>query len=141
MSPRKRLEIKLPPELFEELKATARSRGFTSANSLVRAAITNELRSGASALERTEQNIAATIERLVKEVRGLHTTLQGQFALIDNLVRLFLTCVPEPPAEVLQQAKARAKLRYDRFLLAVAQGMASGATSTTRELNERGNRQ
>ena len=34
-----------------------------------------------------------------------------------------MTCIPEPPADMLDQAKAKARLRYERFLLSVAQGM------------------
>lgn len=118
-----RLEIKVPADLLKDLKAAAKTRGFSSANAFVRAAIASELRSGETALDRTEQNIAATIERLTKEIRSLQTAQQSLFALNDALVRLFLTCIPEPPADMLEQAKARARLRYDRFLLSVAQGM------------------
>jgi hypothetical protein len=54
------------------------------------------------------------------------------------LTRLFLTCVPEPPAEVLDQAKRRAKLRYDRFLVSVAQNMTTDTRATLGELADRG---
>jgi hypothetical protein len=118
-----RLEIKITPELFKQLKTAAEARGFTSANAFIRAAITSELRSGETALGRTEQNLVATIDRLTEEVRSLQTAQQGLFALTDALVRLFLTCVPEPPQDMLEQSKAKARLRYKQFLLSVAQGM------------------
>jgi len=120
---KRRLEIKLPTELDQELRSAARKRGFSSANAFVRAAIANELHSGETALERTEANIAATVDRLTKEIRSLQTAQQGLFALTDTLARLFLTCVPEPPPDMLDQAKAKARLRYERFLLSVAQSM------------------
>jgi hypothetical protein len=82
-----RLEIKITPELFKELKAAAEARGFASANAFIRAAITSELRSGETALDRTEQNLVATIDRLTREVRSLQTAQQGLFALTDALVR------------------------------------------------------
>ena len=118
-----RLEVKVTPELFAELKSAAKVRGFNSANAFVRAAIASEIRFGETALDRTEQNIAATIDRLTKEIRSLQNAQQGLFALTDALVRLFMTCIPEPPADMLDQAKAKARLRYERFLLSVAQGM------------------
>ena len=122
-----RLEIRLSPESLAEVKAAAKKRGFESANAFVRAVIATELRSGGSALDRTEQNIAASIERLAKEVRGLQTAQQSLFALTDSLVRLLLTCIPEPMPDMIDQAKAKARLRYQRFLLAVAQGMKEGS--------------
>lgn len=131
-----RLEIKLPPELFAEVKNAAQARGFASSNSFVRAALSNELRSGETALDRTEQNIAASIDRLAREVRTLHNAQQAIFALTDSLARLFLTCVPEPPSEVLDQAKRRARLRYDRFLLSVAQNMGAESRTSLTELTE-----
>ena len=120
------LEIKIAADTLAQLKSAARARGFRSANALVRAAIATELRSGESALDRTEQNIAASIDRLAREVRALQNAQQSTFALADALARLFLTCVPEPPPELLDQAKARARLRYERFLLSVAQSMKGG---------------
>lgn len=118
-----RLEIKITAELLAELKTAAKARGFNSANAFVRAAIASELRSGETALDRTEQNISATIDRLTREIRSLQSAQQGLFALTDTLARLFLTCVPEPPPDLLDQAKAKARLRYERFLLSVAQSM------------------
>jgi hypothetical protein len=118
-----RLEVRITPELLNELKTAAKARGFASANAFIRAAISSELRSGETALDRIEQNLGATIDRLTKEFRGLHSAQQALFTLTDSLVRLFLTCVPEPSAEMLDQATAKAKLRYKRFLLSVAQGM------------------
>ena len=132
----RRIEVKVPPELFAQMKKAAHAQGFSSVNSLVRAAITNELSTGDTALDRTEQNIAASIDRLAKEVRSLHTAHQALFALTDSLARLFLTCVPEPPTEVLDQAKRRARLRYDRFLLSVAQNMTAESQAALTELTD-----
>jgi hypothetical protein len=82
--------------------------------------------------------VAASMERLSKEIRKLHTAQQAQFAVVDSLTRLFLTCIPEPPSEVLDQAKRRAKLRYSRFLISVAQNLNSDTQSTFAELINRG---
>ena len=40
---------------------------------------------------------------------------QALFAFVDVLAKTFLTCVPEPPRDVHDQAVARGKARYDSF--------------------------
>mgnify|MGYP002402280541 CR=1 FL=1 len=137
MKERRRIEIRISKELYDELRKTAGRRGFPSVNRFVRAIVDAELRHGESALDRTEQNIAATIDRLAKEVRTLHTSQQASFALTDSLARLFLTCVPEPPREVLDQARRHAKLRYERFLRSVAQNMTTDSRAALAELSSR----
>src|SRR5215472_8315612 len=98
------------------------------------------LRERHSKSDRCDQEafVAASIDRLSKEIRGLHTGQQALSATIDSLTRLFLTCVPESPAEVLDQAKRRAKLRYDRFLVSVAQNMTADTRATLGELADHG---
>lgn len=128
MPSNRRLEVKLPPKLYDEIRAVAQRRGFSSSNTFVRAAITNEMRGGESALDQAEVAISTSIDRLSREIRNLHTAQQAAFAMLDSLTRLFLTCVPEPPAEVLEQSKRRAKLRYEKFLRSVAQSVSSGAS-------------
>lgn len=128
MPSNRRLEVKLPPKLYEEIRVIAQKRGFNSSNSFVRTAIANELRAGESSLDQAEVAISASIDRLTRETRNLHTAQQASFAMLDCLTRLFLTCVPEPPAEVLEQSKRRAKLRYEKFLRSVAQSVSTGAS-------------
>ena len=137
MPSNRRLEVKLPPKLYDEVRALAQKRGFTSSNSFVRAAIANEMRAGESALDRAEEAISVSIDRLSREVRNLHTAQQAAFAMLDCLTRLFLTCVPEPPAEVLEQSKRRAKLRYEKFLRSVAQSVSTGVSSAISEASSR----
>jgi hypothetical protein len=85
-----------------------------------------------------EAFVAASIDRLSKEIRNLHTTQQALFAAVDSLTRLFLTCIPEPPAEALDQAKRKARLRCERYLVSVAQNMTSDSRATLTELVDRG---
>ena len=120
-----RLEVKLPPELLSQVREATRQRGFTSANAFVRAAIANELKSGESALERTEQTIAASLNRAMKELRSLHTASQANFAITDGLVRLFLACIPEPDTRSRDAVRKQAKLRYRRFIQSVAKNMTA----------------
>jgi Arc/MetJ-type ribon-helix-helix transcriptional regulator len=138
MAKRRRFEVRLTDEQFATLKQTAQTRGFRSASAYVQ----NLLRDDAIDRKNDETDreavVAASIERLSKEIRKLHTAQQAQFAVVDSLTRLFLTCVPEPPAETLDQARRCAKLRYNRFLVSVAQNLNSDAQTTFAELIDRG---
>src|SRR3954468_19256461 len=100
----------------------------------MRMALQNELRHGDTALDRAERMIAASIGRLSGDLQTLHNGQQAVFALTDSLARLFLTCVPEPPPETLDVAKRKARLRYERFLKAVAENMTAGAKAAMTEL-------
>lgn len=131
-----RFELRLPRELIVRLKASADERR-TSVASLVRMALENELRHGETALDKTERIVGAGIDRLARDIRTLQTAQQAVFALTDSLARLFLTCVPEPPQEVLDQAKRKARLRYDRFLKSVAQNMTVDSRVSMSELTDR----
>ena len=138
MAKRDRFELRLPAEDMAMVKRAAQAGGFRSANAYIQAVLTRDLRGSKSDRSNQEAFVAASIDRLSKEIRGLHTGQQALFATIDSLARLFLTCVPEPPAEVLDQAKRRARLRYDRFLVSVAQNMTTDTRATLAELADRG---
>src|SRR5205823_4286279 len=103
----------------------------------VQAALTRDLRDSPPEQADREAFVVASIDRRSKEIRALHTAHQALCALTDSLTRLFLTCTPEPPSEVLDQAKHRSKLRYERFLIAVAQNLASDTRGTMTELVDR----
>ena len=132
-----RFDLRLPTELMASVWNAAKERGFANTTAFIRSALQNELRHGETALDRTERMVSASIERLSRDVRTLQNSQQALFALTDTLARLLLTCVPEPPPEVLDQAKRKAKLRYERFLRSVAQNMTADSTATFTELQSR----
>jgi hypothetical protein len=137
MTKRQRFELRLPNDQMTVMKRTAQARGFHSANAYVQALVTRDLRDSTSEQADSEAFIAASLDRLSKEIRTVHTAQQALFAVVDSLARLFLTCIPEPPPEALDQAKRRARLRYDRFLLSVAQNMTADSRATLTELIDR----
>ena len=136
MRKNERFELLVPQDLLERLKVVAGERG-TSVASVVRIALENEMRHGEPAIAKTERIVSASIDRLARDLRTLQTAQQAVFALTDSLARLFLTCVPEPDPEVLDQAKRRARMRYDRFLKSVAQNMTADSQTSLAELTER----
>lgn len=137
MSKSPRFELRLPQDQMVQMKRTAHARGFRSANAYIQTVLSRDLRSSEDGNTDRDAFIAASIDRLSKEIRGLHTVHQALFALTDSLTRLFLTCIPEPPPQALEQAKRQAKLRYNRFLLSVAQNMSSDTRATLAELIDR----
>jgi hypothetical protein len=75
---------------------------------------------------------------LSREIRGVRLAQQALFAFVDSLVKTLLTCVPEPPRDTYDQAVARGKLRYDRFLKSAGAGMAGDSQAAMQELLKRG---
>ena len=132
-----RFELRLPQDQMLLMKRAAKSRGFRSANAYIQTVLARDLRGSADNDLDRDAFVAASIDRLSKEIRALHTAHQALFALTDSIARLFLTCIPEPAPQALEQAKRRAKLRYDRFLLSVAQNMTSDTRATLAELTDR----
>ena len=130
-----KIAIRIPDELANQLQNETNRRGFDSPSAFVRHAIQSELRQGESAAAQIEERIAATINRLASEVRAVHTAQLATFALVDSLTKVFLTCVPEPSNEVVDQAKARAKRRYEKLLVSVAQGMTGESKGALKELS------
>jgi hypothetical protein len=133
-----RFELRLSEEQLAVVKRTAQVRGFRSVSGYIQAVLTRDLRDSLPDQSDREAFVAASIDRLSKEIRNLHTTQQALFAAVDSLTRLFLTCIPEPPPEALDQAKRKARLRYERYLVSVAQNMTSDSRATLTELVDRG---
>jgi hypothetical protein len=77
------------------------------------------------------------LERVVTEVRRAETGVQALFALVDTLAKTMLTCVPEPTGDACQQAVARAKARYDRFLKSAGSSMSGESGKAFLELTDR----
>ena len=133
-----RFELRLAEEQLAVVKRTAQVRGFRSVSGYIQAVLTRDLRDSSPDQSDREAFVAASIDRLSKEIRNLHTTQQALFAAVDSLTRLFLTCIPEPPPEALDQAKRKARLRYERYLVSVAQNMTSDSRATITELVDHG---
>lgn len=124
-----RITVRLSEATSAQVERAAKERGFASTAAFARAAIEAQLRSGSTdELAAMEQRMAQTLDRLLREFRGLHTGQQGTFACLDALVRVFFQCVPEPPAEVRDAVRAKAGARYENFLRNVARSISGGQT-------------
>jgi hypothetical protein len=84
-----------------------------------------------------EERVAATLLSLSREIRGIRLGQQALFAFVDALAKTLLTCIAEPPREAYDQAVARGKFRYDRFLKSVGAGMVGDSHAAMSELLDR----
>ena len=102
------------------------------------AKIERELAGRESGVDAAEDRLAASLDRLSREIRGVKLGQQALFAFVDSLVKTLLTCIAEPPRDAYDQAIARGKLRYDRFLKSVGAGMAGDSQAAMTGLLKRG---
>ena len=112
--------------------------GFANPSAFIRAAIERELAGRESGVDAAEERIAASLDRVFRELRSIRLAQQALFAFTDALVKTLLTCLTEPPRESYDQAVARGRLRYDRFLKSVGTGLAGDSTAALAALTNNG---
>jgi len=132
--------IRIDQRLAERVAQAAEKEGFSTKNAFMRAAIERELAGRESELGAAEERIAASIERLGRDLRGVRLAQQALFSFVDSLAKMLLTCLPEPPRDAYDQAVARGKIRYDRFLKSVGAGMVGDSDAAMTDLLKRGER-
>jgi len=130
-------------ELRDRVRIAVKERGFRSEQAFLIAACEHELREGdnTEATAQLEARIAATLANMAKEVQSLFTLGHTQFALTNSLLQYVLTCMVEPPEEVLPPARARAKLRYAKILRLAAEEVATRNKATLEEVLTGGKQQ
>jgi hypothetical protein len=123
-------------DLRNRVRLAVKERGFRSEQAFLVAACERELRESdsAEATDRLEARIAATLANTGKQVQSLFTLAHAQFALTNSLLQYVLTCVVEPPEEVLPAARARAKARYAKILRLAGQEVATRNQATLEEV-------
>lgn len=126
--------------LRDEVRAAVKQRGFRSEQAFLTAACEQALRDGdgTEAIEDLEDKVAATLVNMGKEVQSLFTLVHTQVALTNSLLQYVLTCIAEPPEEVLPAARARARLRYARILRLAGQEVATRNKATLEQVLDSG---
>ena len=94
--------VRIHPELDQLIQDATKDRGYRSHSAFIRAAIETELKSRSKS-EGMEEQTAASFDRLAKELRRALRGQQAIFALLDAFAKIFLACVPEPPADARAQ--------------------------------------
>ena len=129
--------VRLDADLNGRVERAAREHGFSSPSAFIRDAIHRATSGTETATEAAEQRIAASIDRAMGEIRKVRRIQQAAFAFADAQIKMLLTCVAEPPREIHDQAIARGKLRYDRFLKSVGMGLVGDSAAAMRDLLNR----
>ena len=129
--------LRFDEKRFVEIVKAARDGGFSSPSAFIRAAVERELKGQESHVDETELRVTASLDRVARELRGVRLGHQALFAFVDSLAKTLLTCVPEPPPDSYNQAVARGRARYDRFLKSVGTGMAGDSRAALTELLRR----
>jgi hypothetical protein len=127
----------------DRVRSAAKERGFRSEQAFILAACQNEMERGDSteALDDLEARIAATLANTGKQVQSLFTLVHAQIALTNSLLQYVLTCLVEPPDEVLPAARARAKARYAKILRLAGQEVATRNQATLEQVLEHSKQQ
>jgi hypothetical protein len=135
-------DLAFPTEEFRtRLRSAAKERGFRTEQAFILAACENELKrdDGAEATTQLEARMVASLGKVAKEFQSLFTLVHAQFALTNSLLQYVLTCMIEPPDEVLPAARARARLRYAKILRLAGQEVATRNRATLEEVLTSGN--
>ena len=127
--------IRIPDQLDQEIRKVATERGFPNLSALVRASLEALVRGKhTNGAEDVERRVAATLDRLGRDLFRMSRAQQAHFAVTDTLIKTLLTCLPEPPPEAMGQAVARAKERYRRFVKSAGQNMVGDSLAAMRDL-------
>jgi hypothetical protein len=144
-------------DLRDKVRAAVKERGFRTEQAFLIAACEHELQRGDSvnliwptlitylargdnteAMDDLEARIVATLANVAREVQALFTLVHTQVALTNSLLQYVLTCIAEPPEEVLPAARARARLRYARILRLAGQEVATRNKTTLEQVLDSG---
>jgi predicted transcriptional regulator len=132
-----RVNVRLHDDLYGRLAQAANGRG-RPISGWVRDALASALADKEeSGVADAEERIAATLDRFARDIRRLHSADQALYAAFETFVRLFLTCIPDPPPETLTAAKVQGQCRYQNYLQNVARNMKGDARAALGELIER----
>ena len=136
--------LAFPTEEFRtRVRTAAKEQGFRSEQAFILAACENEFKrvESVEATARLEARVAATLANVSKELQSLFTLAHTQFALTNSLLQYVLTCMVEPPEDILPAARTRAKVRYTKILRHAAQEVATRNKATLEEVLSRGKQQ
>ena len=127
-------------DLRDKVRAAVKERGFRTEQAFLIAACEHELQRGdnTEAMDDLEARIVATLANVAREVQALFTLVHTQVALTNSLLQYVLTCIAEPPEEVLSAARARARLRYARILRLAGQEVATRNKTTLEQVLDSG---
>jgi len=135
-----RVTIRVSTREREQIEAGTQRLGCSSTSAFIRTAIRNAAGDQTSAGADAEKRLAAGLEALLRDIGRVSRGQQALFAVVDTLVKAFLTCVPEPPRDGMTGSLARAHERYTRFLKSAGQSMAGDSMAALEDLVDHADR-
>jgi Arc/MetJ-type ribon-helix-helix transcriptional regulator len=126
--------FRISDELDQKINKAAKDRGFANPSALFRASLEALVREKSANAAEIEERVSATLDRIARDLFRVQRAQQAHFAVTDTLIKTLLTCMPEPPADVMAQAVARAKERYRRFVKSAGQNMVGDSLAAMRDL-------
>jgi Arc/MetJ-type ribon-helix-helix transcriptional regulator len=126
--------IRFPEVTNTKVQAAVRARGFESPTAFIRYAVDQELSGRRDNLAGVEERLAGTIEQMRRELFRLGRSQQALFAYVDSLAKILLTCIPEPPQDVREQAIARARERHNRLVKSAGSAMVGDSQAAMLDL-------
>ncbi len=129
--------LKLDRSLLKRIDEEKRRSGYQTVSAFIRVALERELDGRETARNEAEGRIVASLDRIARELRSIRIRQQAEFAFLDALVKTMLTHLVELPRDAYDQAVARGKVRYDRFLKSVGMGMNGDSHAAIVELMKR----
>jgi len=131
--------LRYDAELDKRIEAATKKGGFSSPSAFMRAAIERELASHESGVDAAEQRIAASLDRMAREIRNQRTGQQALFAFVDVPAKTFLTCVQNRPRMCTTKPSLSASSATTGFSRALALRWWGDSQAATAELLGRGN--
>jgi Arc/MetJ-type ribon-helix-helix transcriptional regulator len=135
-----RRTVRLSADADERLQAMVKNRGFANPSVFLRAAIDHELSGREDKMTGAEERLAAMVDRMNREISRLGRAQQAQFAFMDSLAKILLTCIPEPDGHALEAAVASAQSRHARLLKSAGIAMGDESRLALQELVQHGER-
>jgi len=129
--------IRIPEATDAKLQSAARAGGLGSPTAFIRYAIDQELSGRRDNLVGVEERLAGNIEQMRRELFRLGRGQQALFAFVDSLAKILLTCLPEPPQDVREQAIARASERHNRLVKSAGTAMVGDSQAAMQDLVSR----
>jgi len=135
-----RRTVRLSADADERLQAMVKNRGYANPSVFLRAAIDHELSGREDKMTGAEERLAAMVDRMNREISRLGRAQQAQFAFMDSLAKILLTCIPEPDGYALEAAVASAQSRHARLLKNAGLAMGDESRLALQELVQHGER-
>ena len=130
-----KFDVRVSRDLGTAIKKEANARGYATPSAFIRAGIEHELGGrDVDALTGAEERLVATIEQVRRELFRVGRAQQALFAFVDSLAKVLLTCIPEPPQGVREQAIARAKERHSRLVKTAGTSMVGDSQAAMQDL-------